>query len=231
MNNNNIYIMYYILPFIGFIITLVAQWYVSSNYKKYKKVKTNTNMTGFEVARKILDKNGLHDVHIVETKGTLTDHYDPRRKVIRLSTDVFNGTTIAANSVAAHECGHAIQDKDNYSFMKFRSFLVPFVNFSSKLGYVVLFIGIIFSLFDLAVIGLILLMGMLIFQLVTLPVEFDASKRAKKELDGLNILNNKEQEQSKIMLTSAALTYVASLITTLLEILRLALIVFGNNRD
>ena len=135
-------------------------------------------MTGFEVARKILDENGLENIHIVEIKGNLTDHYDPSRKVVRLSTEIFNGSSIASTSVAAHECGHAIQDKDNYNFMRIRSKLVPIVNLSSKLGYLAIFIGFIFSLFDLAIFGIVLLLAMLLFELVTLPVEFDASKRA-----------------------------------------------------
>ena len=217
-----------ILFILGLVITVVADIYVRSSYSKYKKVKNSTGLTGFEVARKILDKNGLQDVHVVETNGELTDHYDPKRKVVRLSNSIFNGNTIAAASVAAHECGHAIQDKDNYTFMRIRASLVPAVNFSSKFGYIVLMIGFLAGSFDLAVLGLGLLILILLFQLVTLPVEFDASKRAKVELDKLNILTKEEIPQSASMLRAAAFTYVASLVTTLLEILRLALMIFGN---
>ena len=143
-----LFINYGIL-FFGIIITVMSQIFVSSSYSKYKNVNNKNGLTGFEVARKILDENGLKDIHIVEIQGNLTDHYDPTRKVVRLSSDIFNGSSIASTSVAAHECGHAIQDKDNYRFMRIRSKIVPFVNLSSKLGYLAITIGIIFSLFDL----------------------------------------------------------------------------------
>ena len=224
------FLINYGLVFLGIIITLVAQIFVSSSYSKYKKVKNKNGLTGFEVARKILDKNGLQNIHIVEIKGNLTDHYDPSRKVVRLSTEIFNGTSIASTSVAAHECGHAIQDKDNYNFMRIRGKLVPIVNLSSKLGYLAVFIGIIFSLFDLAIFGIILLLAMLLFELITLPVEFDASNRAAKQIETLNLLEGKEKDQSKTMLRAAAFTYVAALVTTLLEILRLFLLA-TNRRD
>lgn len=220
----------YGLLLLGAIITIIAQIFVTSSYNKYKKVKNKNGLTGFEVARKILDENGLQNIHIVEIKGNLTDHYDPSRKVVRLSTEIFNGTSIASTSVAAHECGHAIQDKDNYNFMRIRSKLVPIVNLSSKLGYLAVFIGLIFSLFDLAIFGIILLLAMLLFELVTLPVELDASNRAAKQIDKLNLLENEEKDHSKSMLKAAAFTYVASLITTLLQILRLFLIA-TNSRD
>jgi len=221
----------YTIPFLGFMITLIAQMYVTSSYNKYKNYDTKKKMTGFDTARKILDSNGLKDVTIVETKGNLTDHYDPKRKVVRLSTEIYHGISIASVSVAAHECGHAIQDKENYSFLKFRNTIVPFVNFSTKIGYLVIIIGIIFSLKKIAIIGLILLLAMLLFQLVTLPVEFNASKRAKKLLLDLNIVTDYELDESKTMLNAAALTYVAALVTTLLQILRLALIVARRTDD
>lgn len=224
------FLINYGLVFLGIIITLVAQIFVSSSYSKYKKVKNKNGLTGFEVAKKILDENGLQNIHIVEIKGNLTDHYDPSRKVVRLSTEIFNGTSIASTSVAAHECGHAIQDKDNYNFMRIRGKLVPIVNLSSKLGYLAVFIGIIFSLFDLAIFGIILLLAMLLFELITLPVEFDASNRAAKQIENLNLLEGKEKDQSKTMLRAAAFTYVAALVTTLLEILRLFLLA-TNRRD
>ena len=224
------FLINYGLVFLGIIITLVAQIFVSSSYNKYKKVKNKNGLTGFEVARKILDENGLQNIHIVEIKGNLTDHYDPSRKVVRLSTEIFNGTSIASTSVAAHECGHAIQDKDNYNFMRIRGKLVQIVNLSSKLGYLAVFIGIIFSLFDLAIFGIILLLAMLLFELITLPVEFDASNRAAKQIENLNLLEGKEKDQSKTMLRAAAFTYVAALVTTLLEILRLFLLA-TNRRD
>ena len=224
------YLINYGLFFLGIIITLVAQIFVSSSYNKYKKVRNKNGLTGFEVARKILDENGLQDIHIVEIKGNLTDHYDPTRKVVRLSTEIFNGTSIASTSVAAHECGHAIQDKENYNFMQIRGKLVPIVNLSSKLGYLAVFIGLIFSFFDLAIFGIVLLLAMLLFELITLPVEFDASNRASIQIDKFKLLEDNEKNQSKSMLKAAAFTYVASLVTTLLEILRLFLLA-TNNRD
>lgn len=224
------FIINYGLLFLGLIITVAADIYVNSSYSKYKKVQSKSGLTGFEVARKILDENGLNDIDIVSVKGELSDHYDPRRKVVRLSEPVFNGTSISSVSVAAHEVGHAIQDKENYSFMRIRAMLVPVVNFSSKLGYFAIFLGFIFNFLDLALFGIILLLAMLLFQLVTLPVEFDASKRAKMQLADLAILDSEEVPKSSNMLKAAAFTYVASLVTTLLEILRLVLVVF-NNRE
>lgn len=231
MDYSNYMLINYGIPFIGLAITLVAQIYVNSSYNKYKYQGLKKKQTGFEIARMILDKNGLKDIKIKEVKGNLSDHYDPKKKVVSLSTDIYHGDTIASASVAAHECGHAIQHKEGYFFIKVRSILVPFVNFSTKIGYLVVIIGIIFSAPKIAIIGLILLLAMLVFQLVTLPVEFNASSRAKKQLTGLNIIDNFELEDSSRMLNAAALTYVASLITTLLQILRLALIALGRRDD
>lgn len=218
------------IPLIGFLITLASQVYININYKIYKGHVNAKNKTGYDTARAILDANNLNDIDVIETKGTLTDHYDPNRKIIRLSTRVFHDPSVASVAVAAHECGHAIQDKEGYNFLRIRSFLVPFVNFSTRLGYIVVFIGLLFSSYNVAMIGIALLMAMLLFQLVTLPVEFNASNRAKKEIEKLDMLNSDEKNGMSRMLTSAALTYVASLTTTLLQIFRLFLIV-ANNRD
>lgn len=221
----------YGLVIIAFLITLVADIYLRTRYSKYKKVKVKSGMTGAEVAREILKNNGLENVYVVETKGYLTDHYDPRSKVVRLSTDIYNGDSIASVSVAAHECGHAVQDKEGYFFLKFRSFLVPIVNFSTKFGYLAVLIGLIFGAMNLAWVGIFLLVAILLFQLITLPVEFNASKRGKMFLSKLKIVDNSERSMASSMLNSAAMTYVASLISTLLDLLRLVLIVMGNDRD
>ena len=219
----------YLLIFIAIlIIPVTAQILININYKKYSTIKNANNISGFEAARKILDYNGLQDIHIVETKGYLTDHYDPQRKVIRLSSAVFQTNTISAVSIAAHECGHAIQDKDGYLFMKIRSFIFPIVNFASKIAYIVLLIGFLTYITDLIWLGIILVSFGVIFQIVTLPVEFNASKRAKEELKKLNILIGEENEGAQKMLLSAALTYVAGLISSLLELLRLILIARDN---
>lgn len=219
----------YLLIFIAIlIIPVTAQILININYKKYSTIKNANNISGFEAARKILDSNGLQEIHIVETKGYLTDHYDPQRKVIRLSSAVFQTSTISAVSIAAHECGHAIQDKDGYLFMKIRSFIFPIVNFASKIAYIVLLIGFLTYITDLIWLGIILVSFGVIFQIVTLPVEFNASKRAKAELKKLNILIGEENEGAQKMLLSAALTYVAGLISSLLELLRLVLIARDN---
>jgi len=216
---------------IGIIITLIAQLYVTSSYNKYNKYKTKNGITGFEVARKILDSHGLNSVYIVETKGMLSDHYDPSAKVVRLSSNVFHGNSIASCSVAAHEVGHAIQDQENYSFMKIRGALFPIVNFSSYAGYFAIVIGAVFKFWDLIWLGIALELIILLFQLVTLPVEFNASNRAMQELQKNNILVTQELKHSKTMLTAAALTYVASVINTIFQILRLILIYGGKRND
>lgn len=214
---------------IGMIITIAADAFVNSNYRRYKKMKTDQGLTGCEVARKILDANGLEKVYVVETKGFLSDHYDPSRKVVRLSSEVFHGSSVATTAIAAHEVGHAIQDRDNYKFIRIRGILVPFVNFSSKFGYVVLLIGLIFGLMDLAWAGIGLLLLILVFQLLTLPVEFNASSRALLQLKKLALVTDQEREGSNKMLKAAAYTYVAGLADTILQLLRLVLIVASND--
>ena len=220
-------LLYYGLPLLGLAITSFAQLKITTNYSKYKGVRAKSGKRGSEVARMILDKHGLRNIAVEEVAGNLTDHYDPTKKVVRLSTDIYSGSSIASVSVAAHECGHAIQDKVGYTPMRIRSALVPVVNFSTKIGYLVIMIGLILGFLKLAVIGLILLLSMLLFQLVTLPVEFDASRRGKIELDELGILDSSEQKGSAKMLSAAAFTYVASVLSTLLQILRMALMVMG----
>lgn len=226
----NDYIIYYGITLITLIITLGASLYVKFNYSRFSKVSTKKGITGREAAQEILDKNGLNDIYIVETKGNLTDHYDPSRKVIRLSSEVFHGESISSVSVAAHECGHAIQDKVGYTFMRIRSKIVPIVNISSRVGYIVIVIGIVMQSLNLIWTGIILESAILLFQLVTLPVEIDASRRALIELQNLNLLNSEEVSGGKKVLRAAALTYVAGVLSAALSILRLILI-YGRNRD
>ena len=214
---------------LGIIIVLWAQFNINSNYKKYSQIKVKTGLSGQEVARKILDANGLQNIYIVETQGELTDHYDPKRKVIRLSHTIFHKDSISSVGVAAHECGHAIQDKEGYSFMRIRSALVPFVNFVSYLGYFGLIISLFAGLTGYLKISILVLLVTILFQLVTLPVEFDASKRAKEQLVQLGIIDSSEHEQVSKVLTAAALTYVAGLISNLLQLLRLVILL--SNRD
>lgn len=213
-----------ILYLIIILIPLIAQINITSVYSKYKKIKNNKGITGFEVAKNILNKNGLDNIYIIETGGNLSDHYDPRRKVIRLSKDIFHGTSIAAISVASHEVGHAIQDKEGYKLMKIRSLLVPIVNFISYFSWIVILIGIFTQHLRIFTIGIALISILLLFELITLPVEIDASKRAKKELENLNIVDSNELYGVSKMLKAAALTYVASVLTSVLQIIRLILI-------
>ena len=218
----------YLLFFISFAITLVAQILVSARYSKYSKILNSKGLTGFDVAKKILEKNGLGDIYVVETKGYLSDHYDPGHNVIRLSHGVFHGESLSAAAIAAHEVGHAIQKKQGNFFMKIRSFIFPIVNFSSKFGYIAILIGLIFGYMRLFYLGIFMLFVILFFQLVTLPVEFDASRKAMANLEKYNILLADEKRGARKVLVAAALTYVASLVTTLLEIFRLLLVVMGN---
>ena len=213
----------YLIIFISILITTLSQIFISLAYSKYKKILNNKDLSGYDVARKILDSNNLDNIMILET-----DHYDPQRKVIKLSTDIYHGSSIAGAAVAAHECGHAIQDKMKYTPMRIRSTLVPFVNICTRIGYLAIVIGIIFS-YTLIEVGIVLLLSMLVFQLITLPVEFNASHRAIKELERLNLIDEEEKSSAKNMLIAAAFTYVASVLSTLLEILRYALIF--NDRD
>jgi len=218
------------LILLGFIIAISAQTFVNSAYTKYSRIGNKKGLTGFETARKILDKNGLNNVHVVETKGVLSDHYDPIRKVVRLSTDNFHGDSIAAVSIAAHEASHAVQHKVGYLFIKIRGFIFPYVNIGSKLGYFAIFIGLFSSITDFIMIGVVMLLGIVLFELVTLPVEYDASSRAKKEMIENSVLDYNEINKASNMLNAAALTYVAAIATTLLQILRLILIANSRRR-
>lgn len=212
-----------IMILVASLITMGASAYINLNYRKYKQVPVKCNKSGYDVAREILDRNGLSHLLILETQGELSDHYDPSNKVVKLSHDIYHGKTIAAVSVASHECGHAMQDKDGYAFLKFRNNIVPLVNFSSKIGYVAIMAGLILSMVNLIWIGIAFEIIILLFQLITLPVEFDASRRALVKIKEYGIVIKDEHSDAKTMLTSAALTYVAGVISTLLEILRLVL--------
>ena len=220
-----------ILILLIILIPLIAQVKISSSYNRYKKEKNTCKLTGQEVARRILDENGLQDIHIVEIKGELTDHYDPTRKVVRLSTDIFHGDTIAAAAVAAHECGHAIQDKENYTFLRIRSAIYPVVNVATSVSYYIILIGFLFQALKLVYLGIGLTCCGLLFQLVTLPVEFDASKRALNKLEKYHLLAEVEIEGAKNVLSAAALTYVAGVMASILQILRLLLIARSQDRD
>lgn len=226
----NDFIIYYGLAIIALIITLSAQAFVSGAYGKYKKIKNTRGMTGAEAARTILDNNGLSEIRVEPVSGYLSDHYDPRSKVVRLSQDNYNGQSIGAVAVASHECGHAIQDKENYTFMRIRASLVPIVNFSSYAGYFAILLGCLFGALDLIWLGILFEVVILIFQIITLPVEIDASKRALTKIKEYDLLETKEQKSGKTVLTAAALTYVASVAAAVIQILRLILI-YGNRDE
>ncbi len=222
--------MYYILLLISLLITISAQIYVNSSYKKYSKVKTNHNETGSAIARKILDRAGLVDVAVLETPGFLSDHYDPKQRAVYLSSNNFKSATIASVAVASHECGHAIQHQEKYLFMNIRAALVPFVNFSSYAGYFAIVLGCLFGSLNLIWLGILAECVILLFQVITLPVEFNASHRALKVLEQDNYLTKKELSGGKKVLRAAALTYVASVATTLIEVFRLILL-YGRRDD
>ena len=215
--------MEYIILTITMLITLGAQEYINIWYNKTKKIESNKKLTGRSVAREILDKNGLKHVKVEEVAGNLTDHYDPKSKTVRLSTDIYNNDSLASISVASHECGHAIQDKDGYFFLRLRRSIVPIVNLASTLGYVAIIIGFGAGLVGLIRIGIILEAVLLFFQLITLPVEFNASRRALKQITELGMVSDDEHKYCRKMLKSAALTYVAGAATAMLQILRLVL--------
>lgn len=210
-------------------LPIIAQLKIKGTYNKYMKVKNESELTGAEAAKMILKKNGLSNVNVYETSGTLTDYYDPRKKMVVLSSDIYNSKSVSSIAVAAHECGHAIQDKENYKFLRFRSALVPIVNFTSRIASIFIIFGFIFEALDLLDVGIICLLVGLLFQLVTLPVEFNASARAKDQLEICGIVSNKEKSGVKQVLSAAAFTYVAGFIAEALQILRLVLI--SRNRD
>jgi len=215
---------------LALIIPGIAHAYVMGTYSKYKKKKIANNTSGFEAARKILDNNGLNDIYIVETQGTLSDHYDSARKTIKLSKDVFHGETVSAVAIAAHEAAHAIQDKEGYHFMKVRAAIFPVVNIGTRFSYILLLAGFFLAMMELiyAAIGLMAL-GLL-FQLVTLPVEFNASERAKKEIEKHNLGNNENMNGINKVLKAAAYTYIAGVLATALQMLRFIIIAQSRRR-
>lgn len=218
--------MLIVLP--ALIISLWAQIKVSSTFKKYNKVFTKRGMTGYSAARAILDANGLHYVKIERVRGHLTDHYDPRENVIRLSESVFDSPSTAAVGVAAHEAGHAVQYAQDYAPIKLRSAIIPTTRFGSMLAMPLFFIGVIMASQSLMFFGIILYSAVALFQLVTLPVEFNASARALKALGSSGMLDKEELSGAKRVLSAAAMTYVAALLTSLLTLLRLLVIAGGS---
>ena len=209
------------------LFTIYAQFKVTSTTSRYLKVRSQRGFTGEQVARQILDANGLYNVNIEMVRGHLSDHYDPRRKVVRLSQDVYYGNSITSVSVAAHECGHAIQHAKGYVPLNLRSSLVPVVNFASNISWLLIALGFVMR-GPFLEIGILLFSASVLFQIITLPVEFNASNRAIVQLSNMGVLEGKEVSQGRRVLTAAALTYVAAALTSVLQLLRLVAI---ENRD
>ena len=214
----------YILVLIGALLSMWASARVNSTYKKYAQVRSASGLTGAEAARRILNGAGIYDVRIEHISGNLTDHYDPRSKILRLSDSVYGSSSVSAIGVAAHECGHAIQHARGYAPLAIRSAIVPVVNFASRISMPLILFGLILGYVQLAQIGVILFSAVLIFQLVTLPVEFNASRRALNILESTNILYGDENTGARRVLRAAALTYVASALATALQLFRLILL-------
>lgn len=224
----------YILIVIGMVICLVAQAHVNSTFKKYSRVQSNSGLTGAQAAKRILESQGIYDVTIQHIAGELTDNYNPRNKVLSLSSSTYNSTSVAAIGVAAHECGHAIQHNRGYAPIAVRNALVPFANWGSRLSWILIIVGIIFygqgtgqTMIDIGIFAFALAV---LFQLVTLPVEFNASGRAIKVLESTGIFGTSELKCTKKVLGAAAMTYVAAAASSILQLLRLV-ILFGGRRD
>ena len=222
----------YILVLIGVVISMIASAKLNSTYQRYSSVRSMCGLTGAEVAQKLLNNQGIYDVTVRRVAGNLTDHYDPRTKTVNLSDSVYGSTSIAAIGVAAHECGHAMQDASDYSPLRIRAALVPAANLGSSLAWPLILIGLLLGGggSTLAGIGILLFSLAVLFQLVTLPVEYNASHRAVTLLDSTGILAGQEVGQTRSVLSAAALTYVAAAAASILQLLRL-LMIFGNRRN
>ena len=220
----------YILVLIGAAICFFASMNVKSTYSKYSRVSTARGITSQQAAEAILQAAGIYDVRIERIRGDLTDHYSPGEKVLRLSDSVYGSTSVAAIGVAAHECGHAIQHHVGYAPLKLRSVSVPVANFGSKLSWPLILIGLLLGATGLAKLGVIMFLFVVFFQVVTLPVEFNASRRALKVLNERNMLAGNELSSAKKVLSAAAMTYVAAVFSSVLQLLRLVLLVQGSDR-
>ena len=221
----------YVLLIIGMLLSLAASTRLKSTFSYYRKIRSASGLTGAETAERILRAAGITDVHVRAISGSLTDHYDPRTKTVSLSEDIYDKTSLAAVGVAAHECGHAIQDAINYAPLNIRSAIVPAANLGSQLSWPIFIAGLIFSIHPLVTLGIVMFSLAVLFQLVTLPVEINASSRALKMLETTGILGADEKKGARKVLTAAALTYVAALAASILQLLRLIILAGGRDRD
>ena len=223
------YYLMLVLPAI--ILAMIAQGKVSSTFRKYSTFRTSRGITGADAARIVLESNGVYGVRIERVSGNLTDHYDPRENVIRLSDSVYNANSVAAVGVAAHEAGHAVQYANGYVPIKIRAAIIPATQLGSSLAVPLIFIGVFFDAFSLINIGLAFFFMAVLFQLITLPVEFNASGRALKAIASDAILDEEEIKGAKATLSAAAMTYVAALLVSLAQFIRLFLIFSGRGND
>lgn len=219
--------MYLVFMVPGIVLTMWAQNKVKGTYYRYSQVRSTMGMTGAQVAKTILSKKGVSDVSVEPVAGELTDHYDPRAKAVRLSQGIYNSSSLAAAAVAAHECGHVLQDVQGYQFMNIRAALVPAVNLGSRLGPILIIAGILLNFLGLAWLGVIFFGAVLLFHVVTLPVEFDASRRALRLIDELGILQGRENQGARAVLQAAAFTYVATAFYALLNLLYYVFLLLG----
>ena len=224
----------YIFVIIGMLITLIASWRMKATFAKYERVASQSGLTGREVAERILRANGIYDVSVRPVSGRLTDHYDPRDKTVSLSEVIYGSTSVAAIAVAAHECGHAIQDNVGYVPLNLRSAFVPVANWGSRLSWPLIFVGFLLGYGNISniliQIGIAMFLLAVIFQIITLPVEFDASRRALIELENNEILLDTEDKSARKVLFAAAMTYVAAAAAGVLQMLRLMLLFSGRSR-
>ena len=221
----------YLLILAAFVFTLIVQSVMRGTFRKYSRIRSGSGMTGAQVAQQILASEGLYGVQVLQVSGDLTDHYDPRNKTVSLSQTVYGSSSLAAQGVAAHECGHAIQDAKGYAPLGIRSALVPVANFGSSAAWPLFFIGLLFQLPVIMKIGIFLFLFALLFQLVTLPVEFTASHRAMKKLKGMNLMSREELGGARSVLSAAAMTYVAAAATSLMYLLRMLILSGAGRRD
>ena len=220
---------YYILVIVGLLISLLASARVKGTFRKYDEVRSRTGLTGAEAAKRLLQSQGIYDVSVQRVSGSLTDHYDPRSKVLRLSDSTYNSTSVAAIGVAAHECGHALQHEENYMPLTLRSALVPVANFGSHFSMLLIIAGLFLGQV-LVEAGILLFCAVVLFQVVTLPVEFNASGRALRLLGDNGILYEEEVGMTRKVLRAAALTYVASVLVSVMQLVRLILLYGGRGR-
>lgn len=225
------YYDYYLYMIPAFILMLITQWYVSSAYKKWSKVPNRLRITGLEATERLIRAAGLYDIQIERVGGKLSDHYDPRKKILRLSANVADTASVSSMAIAAHELGHAMQDQEDYVLLKFRAALVPAVNIGSYLGWILIFVGLLLRMTDLAWLGLLVFSGGAVFALATLPVELNASARARLLLTETGLITDEEESRGvKNVLTAASLTYVAALVTAIMQLLYFASMISGRRR-